>query len=98
LDSQGLLSGNLISKYHEITFNAGRILHVLTSPENEYYVRISRDNGRTQEEPTIPNDWQEIEITITEDLTFQLPNPTLNIRADNEDSFQGPIRAEELGF
>ena len=98
MDSQGLLSGNLISKYHEITFNAGRILHVLISPENEYYVRISRDNGRTQEEPTIPEDWQKSEITITEDLTLLLPNPTLNIRTDNQDSFQGPIPPEKLGL
>jgi hypothetical protein len=41
--------------------------------------------------PTIPSDWQLTKEVITEELKIQLPNPTINIRADNEDSFQGPI-------
>ncbi|MEO0338037.1 MAG: haloalkane dehalogenase, partial [Bacteroidota bacterium] len=97
-ETEDLLSGRLIAKYHDVQFNAGKTLKVLVSPDGEYYIRISRDAGRTQEIPTIPNTWQEIEVTLTEDLILQLPNPTLNIRADNEDSYQGPVAAELLGL
>jgi hypothetical protein len=41
--------------------------------------------------PTIPTDWELTKEVLTEELKIQLPNPTINIRADNEDSFQGPI-------
>jgi pimeloyl-ACP methyl ester carboxylesterase len=92
LDEQGLLSGNRIDKYHELTFNAGRTLNILISPEDDRYVRVSRDYGRSSDDPTIPGSWNLVEEVITEDLVIQLPNPTLNIRTDNEDSFQGPIQ------
>ena len=88
---EGLLVGRSIAKYHGVKFNAGRTLSILTSPDGEQYVRISRDAGRTTDVPTIPSAWQLLEIEITEELSFDLPNPTLNIRADNEDSWQGPI-------
>ncbi len=91
LDKQGLLRLNRVAKFHEVRFNAGRTLVVLISPEGEQYVRISRDAGRTTDDPTIPQPWQLVEHVITEELIIQLPNPTLNIRVDNEDSFQGPI-------
>ncbi len=97
-DDEDLLVGRLIAKYHEVKFNAGKTLKVLISPNGAYYIRISRDAGRTQEIPTIPSNWQEIEVTISEDLMLQLPNPTLNIRADNEDSYQGPIEPALLGL
>jgi hypothetical protein len=91
IDAQGLLTGNLVAKYHEIVFNPCRTLVVLVSPEGEQYVRVSRDAQRTTDTPTIPTDWQLVEHVTTEELVIQLPNPTLNIRADNEDSFQGPV-------
>ena len=90
-DGEGLLAGRLISKFHEIGFNAGKTLNFLISPEGERYVRVSRDADRTSNLPTIPSSWSLVEEVITEDLILQLPNPTLNIRTDNEDSFQGPI-------
>jgi hypothetical protein len=91
LDDEGLLRLNRIAKLHEVRFNAGRTLFVLVSPEGERFVRISRDAGRTSEVPTLPSDWQLVEHVIAEELVFDLPNPTLNIRCDNEDSFQGPV-------
>jgi len=91
LDDQVLLSGNRIRKYHTLIYNAGRTLHILTSPEGERYVRVSRDYGRTTDDPAIPDTWNLIQEVISEEMNIQLPNPTLNIRADNEDSFQGPV-------
>lgn len=91
IDGQSLLSGNLISKYHEVTFDTGSVLYLLISPGGEQYVRISRDAGRTNEIPSVPDTWQTGEYQLSETLTFMLPNPTMNIRLDNEDSFQGPI-------
>jgi hypothetical protein len=91
LDDDGLLRLNRVAKFHEVRFDAGRTLFVLISPEGEHFVRISRDAGRTSEVPTLPSDWQLVEHVIAEELVFDLPNPTLNIRCDNEDSFQGPV-------
>jgi hypothetical protein len=91
LDDAGLLRLNRIAKFHSVTYDAGRTLFVLVSPDGEQYVRLTRDAGRTGDEPTIPGDWKLVEHVIQEELTIELPNPTLNIRADNEDSFQGPI-------
>jgi pimeloyl-ACP methyl ester carboxylesterase len=98
MDDEGLLEGNRIAKYHEVTYNAGEPVYLLFSPEGDYYIRVSRDANRTQEDPTIPAGWVMIEHVSTTDLIFILPNPTLNIRADNEDSFQGPLSAETLGL
>ncbi len=91
MDNQGLLSANTISKYHEVGFDAWQLINVLVSPEGDRYIRITRDEGRMSDIPTIPADWELTREVLTEALTIQLPNPTINIRADNEDSFQGPI-------
>jgi len=91
LDNQELLSGNRIRKYHTLTFNTGRTLNILTSPEGDRYVRVSRDYGRSSAVPTIPDSWNLGQEVISEEIDIQLPNPTLNIRAENEDSFQGPV-------
>jgi hypothetical protein len=92
MDNQGLLSANTISKYHEITYNAWRLISILVSPDGDRYIRVSRDEGRTSDNPTIPSDWELTKEVLTEELKIQLPNPTINIRADNEDSFQGPVQ------
>ncbi len=91
IDEQGLLRGTMVAKFHEVTFNAGRTITVLFSPEGDPYVRITRDFNRTSDEPSIPNLWRLVEYTLPEQMVIQLPDETLNIRADNEDSFQGPV-------
>ncbi|MEN0061162.1 MAG: hypothetical protein AAGA48_03375 [Myxococcota bacterium] len=95
LDDDGLLRLNRIEKFHEIRFAAGRTLKVLVSPEQEAYVRVSRDAGRLSDAPTLPEGWQLLDYAITSEWVVQLPNPTLNIRGDNEDSFQGPVTLDQ---
>jgi len=91
-NSDSLLAGRSIAKYHQVEFKAGRTLHVLISPDGDEYVRISRDANRTTDTPIIPDTWRIEERIINEDLIIDLPNPTLNIRAENnQDSFQGPV-------
>jgi hypothetical protein len=91
-NEDGLLNGRYIAKYHRIQFNAGKTIFVLISPDGEEYVRISRDLNRMTDTPIIPDTWQIEEREVNENLTIDLPNPTLNIRAENnQDSFQGPI-------
>jgi len=96
IDDEGLLRANTIVKSHEVMFDAGRVLSVLISPNDEHYALITRDNDRTTDTFTLPEGWQLVDVELTEALTVQLPNPTINIRTDNEDSFQGPIA--ELAF
>jgi hypothetical protein len=91
-NGDGLLTGRYIAKYHQVQFNAGKTLYILISPDGEEYVRISRDVNRTTDIPIIPDTWQIEERVINDNLTIDLPNPTLNIRAENnQDSFQGPV-------
>ena len=91
-NNQGLLTGRYIAKYHEVTFNAGSTLSVLISPDGEEYILISRDVNRLTDVPIIPDNWQLEERVISEELILELPNPTLNIRAENnQDSWQGPV-------
>jgi len=91
-NDQGLLTGRYIAKYHEVTFDAGRTLSILISPEGEEYILISRDANRITDTPIIPDTWQIKERLISEELIINLPNPTLNIRAENnQDSWQGPV-------
>ncbi len=40
--------------------------------------------------------WSLVEHTFTEIYITRLPNPTINIQADNRDSFQGPVTDIEL--
>jgi hypothetical protein len=91
LDDQGLLTGSTVVKEHQLTFNAGATLWVLFSPEGDAYVMVTRDAQRTSDTPTIPAGWDLVEYTTPNELVFQLPAETLVIRADNEDSFQGPV-------
>jgi haloalkane dehalogenase len=91
VDDEGLLSGSYVNKYHEVTYNRGTTVHVLLSPEGDAHVRIGRDGGRTTDESPIPDGWQLIEYVTTEELVIELPSPTLVIRTDNQDSFQGPV-------
>jgi hypothetical protein len=67
MDNQDLLSANTISKYHEITYNPWRLVNILVSPEGDRYIRVSRDEGRMSDTPTIPSDWELIKEVLTED-------------------------------
>ena len=57
----------------------------------ETYVRIGRDAGRATDEATLPTAWEVVEIDVPDGFTAMLPVPTLVIRTDNEDSYQGPV-------
>lgn len=98
LDRQRLLTASRVAKHHEVTYQAGRKVCLLISPDDDYYIRVSRDVDRVSDTPTLPATWRMIEIPLEKDLTFQLPNPTLVIRGDNQDSFQGPIPPGILHF
>jgi len=91
VDSERLLSGSFVCKYHEVSYEAESTAWVLVSPEGDAYIRIGRDAERTDDEFTMPDGWQLVEFIVPEDLVFVLPRPTLVMRTDNEDSFQGPV-------
>jgi pimeloyl-ACP methyl ester carboxylesterase len=91
MDDQGLLNGGYVAKNHTVTYDALTTIYVLVSPEGDEYIRVTRDPFRASDDPTIPEGWQLVERELSEALTLELPNPTLNIRADNQDSFQGPV-------
>lgn len=98
LDEQGLLNGSLVRKFHEVTFNAGRTIVVLRSPEGEAFVRIGRDANRVSDDPSIPDGWRLVEYTTPEQLVILFAGENLVIRTDNQDSFQGPVPELEVAF
>lgn len=91
LDEAGLLLGSVVNKTHEITYLAGSTLTLLISPEGDIYPRVTRDLNRPTDTPTVPAGWRLTEYTIANDQVILLPAETVVIRADNEDSFQGPV-------
>lgn len=91
VDDEGLLAGALVEKVHEISYEPGSTVIGLVSPDGETYVRIGRDAGRATDEATLPTGWEVVEIDVPDGFTTMLPVPTLVIRTDNQDSYQGPV-------
>lgn len=92
MDNQGLLIGNYVDKHHTVTFDAGSIVRYLISPEGDHYALITRLLNRNSDFFTVPEGWRLEEELIEEEWVLELPTPTLNIRTQNQDSFQGPIQ------
>jgi hypothetical protein len=97
VDEEGLLAGAIVNKDHEIGFEPGGVVVALVSPEDETYVRIGRDAGRASDDPSLPTGWQIVEIEVPDGYTSLLPDGTLVIRTDNQDSFQGPVTGLDIG-
>ena len=89
----GLLVKNQVFKYHETQFFTGRAITVLESPDGARYILVSRDADRTTDEPALPGGWSLSDYTLAQNLTIDLFDTVDNIRAANQDSFQGPIPA-----
>jgi hypothetical protein len=94
VDPEKLLAGTKVQKNHEVAFDAGSTLKLLVSPQGEVFPRITRDAGRTRDVPRLPEGWRLIDYKTNEALEIQLPAEVLVIRADNQDSFQGPVVLE----
>jgi hypothetical protein len=94
LDPKGLLNATTVEKHHELAWSAGSSITILTSPEGVRYILVSRDARRTSDTPKIPAGWMLDVILLDEDLTILLPLHTTVIRAENEDSFQGPLPSD----
>ncbi len=94
LDTRGLLTACTVQKNHRVTFEAGRTITVLVSPKGEVYPRISRDANRTRDVPKLPDTWRLVEYKTDVTVDISLPAKTLVIRADNQDSFQGPVKLD----
>ena len=90
-DPKRLLVGSKVMKDHVVSFDGGRTLTLLISPEGEVFSRITRDANRKRETPTLPKDWRLIEHDLDEPVEFELTDETMVIRTDNQDSFQGPF-------
>ncbi|MEL7500762.1 MAG: alpha/beta fold hydrolase [Planctomycetota bacterium] len=96
LDSKGKLRGSTVVKDHWVTFDKGSLVVFLVSPDGKLFPRITRDANRTQEQPVVPEGWHLVEHKLDRRVEFRLTDKTTVIRADNQDSFQGPV--EFAGF
>ncbi len=91
LDPEGKLRGSSVVKDHLVTFDKGCLLVLLVSPDGKLFPRITRDANRTQEQPVVPEGWRLVEHKLDRCVEFRLTGKTTVIRADNQDSFQGPV-------
>ena len=91
LDDEGLIRASTVEKDHEVSFDPGSTLSLLVAPSGEIYVMVSRDAGRTTDDPTLPAEWEIVEHVVPDGFTAALSGETTVIRMDNEDSYQGPV-------
>lgn len=96
MDPDAILVGSDVFKSHTVFYNQGSTVQLVISPEADTYLFATRDANRTTDVATIPQGWQSTEFTAEADIQIQLPNPTVNIRADNQDSFQGPLTENDF--
>ncbi|MEO1253353.1 MAG: hypothetical protein AAFY41_00525, partial [Bacteroidota bacterium] len=96
IDPESILVGSDVFKHHTVFYNQGSTVRLVVNPEGETYLFATRDLNRPSDIPTLPEGWRHTEFTTEADIQLQLPNPTVNIRADNQDSFQGPITEDDF--
>ncbi|MEL7535249.1 MAG: hypothetical protein AAFN10_28390 [Bacteroidota bacterium] len=89
--TDGLLEGNLLIKYHRVKFYAGKTVFMLSSPDGEQYISLTRDVNRDTDSSSFPDNWSVSSHTLTKDLPLDLFGEVLVIRVDNGDSYQGPL-------
>lgn len=93
LDSEGLLHGVRLEKYHVIQFEQGTSVKILHSPQDERYILVARTSPESDQESTLPPDWRISVHRLEADLTVNLTGDVTVIRTDTEDSYQGPLPA-----
>lgn len=91
LDVDGILTGVVVRKFHELTYAPGSCLILLISPSGEVYFRVGRSTNRLSDEPTLPMQWRIMRYVTQEELVIELFGENTVIRTDNQDSFQGPV-------
>lgn len=91
IGADGVLIAVRVRKYHEYTIAPGTPILLLVSPEGDAYFRNGRDATRTVDDPTLPDGWRLVDYAPNETLVVELWPENLVIRADNQDSFQGPV-------
>jgi pimeloyl-ACP methyl ester carboxylesterase len=96
LDNTGLLNATTVEKDHEIGFDPGSTLSLLVAPNGDSYVMVSRDAGRSTDDPTVPEGWAIVELVVSDGFTARLDGETTVIRMDNEDSYQGPVTGLDM--
>ena len=93
-DDAGLLISTRVDKHHRLTHEPGRNLTSIRSPEGDHYLRVTRDPDRTGDPPTLPAGWT-LHTREPAEPTVVVLGPSITLlRADNGDSFQGPVPAE----
>lgn len=88
-----------VYKYHRVFYRAGRTIEIADFGDGWDYVPQAvgcRLPGTRWDEPlpprVLPEGWSVREVTLSEDLTVDLPHPTRVCILASGESFMGPIR------
>jgi len=85
-----------VYKYHKVLFKAGRTIEILMMEDGKDYVPnvygIKAMFGKTPKERILPDDWSIREITLTEDLILEIPNPARVCFFKTGSGFHGPVK------
>ena len=86
-----------LEKYHRLTYKAGRTVSLLTSPEDQRFIAVSRSLNRPITPPVLPEGWSLRQQTLRRDWKIQLSGTVRVLRLTNEDSYQGPVLLSQPG-
>ncbi|THB79526.1 MAG: hypothetical protein D6B25_01195 [Desulfobulbaceae bacterium] len=95
VDDQGLIRRTELEKYHTLRYSAGRSVSVLTSPDREKFIGVSKSLESSSEPPILPKGWLLTQHIFTEEIQVKLLGNVSVLRLSNKDSYQGPL-AEDL--
>lgn len=92
--TDGLLTRFTLEKYHRVWFFAGKEVYILTNPDGEQYISLTRSTQRETDTANLPDGWVLKPYTIKKDMIIDLFGVLDVLRGDNEDSYQGPLASD----
>ncbi|MEL6238925.1 MAG: hypothetical protein AAFQ90_10075 [Pseudomonadota bacterium] len=86
--TQDLIRSVSLTKHHEVIWEAGAPIQVLTDPEGLPHFLVARTTPIPADGPTVPEGWRLKTGVLAEPFTLSLDGAVTVLRMDNEDAFQ----------
>jgi len=80
-----------VLKYHRLEFDAGQIVSILRSPDDNLFIRVNRPVGVPQQRASLPAGWSVTEVTLHDQWRADLFGRVRVLRLQDGASYQGPI-------
>ncbi len=94
-DTDGLIRGAQVEKYHVLRYAAGQEVSKLQDPAGQSFIAVSRGFDPVQTAPQLPDGWSLKKRTLDTDLAVDLKSAVTVLRLTDGVSYQGPIPQPE---